>query len=147
MKTIAAIVMMLMSGVAAAQVNKCIDKSGKVVGYGSECPAGSRSEQMQIQKAPPSATPAQKSLSERDADFRKRQVEKQEAEQKSAKKSDEAARKRDACESAQSYLKTLQAGQRVTRTDPKTGERIFLADSEYASEMAKAKAHADANCK
>ena len=48
MKTIVALLMITVSGVAAAQINKCVDKSGKVVGYGAECPPGSRAEQMAI---------------------------------------------------------------------------------------------------
>lgn len=149
MKRIAVVALMMFSGIAAAQVNKCIDKSGKVVGYGNECPPGSRSEAMAIQKAPPAPTaaPAQKSLGDRDADFRKRQVEKQEAEKKDQQKSAEADRKRQACEASQAYLKSLESGQRVSRTDPKTGERVYLQDAEYSGEMAKARANVAANCK
>jgi hypothetical protein len=139
--------MMMLSGVAAAQVNKCIDKNGKVVGYGMECPPGSRSEQMAIQKAPPATPAQQKSLAERDADFKKRQVETKEAEKKNAMKAADTENRRRACEQSQAYLKSLQGGNRITRTDPKTGERVFLQDNEYSGEMAKAKQAVDANCK
>ena len=157
MKIVVALLMIITaSGVAAAQINKCLDKSGKVVGYGTECPAGSRVEQMPNQGAPtpasapagaPTAAPGQKSLADRDADFRKRQVEKQEAETKAQKKSAETAQRKQACENSQAYVKTLQAGQRVVRTDPKTGERAYLTDKEYAGELAQAQRTADANCK
>ncbi len=42
MKIIVAVLAMMAPDAVMAQVNKCIDASGKVVGYGSECPAGSR---------------------------------------------------------------------------------------------------------
>jgi hypothetical protein len=148
MKSIVALLLMMLSGVAAAQINKCVDNSGKVVGYGNECPAGSRSEQTGIKSAPPpAATPQQKSLVDRDADFRKRQVEKQEAEAKAQKKTAESDQRRQACQQSQSYLKSLQAGQRISQTDPKTGERSYLSDADYPAEIAKAQRAADANCK
>ena len=149
MKTCAALLMMMLSATAAAQINKCVDKSGKVVGYG-ECPEGVTSESSGIKSAPASSSapsPQMKSLAERDAEFRKRQIEKQEAEAKAAKKSAEADQRRQACDDSQAYLKTLQAGQRVTRADPKTGERSFLNDSDYPNEIANAERRVTANCK
>src|SRR5688572_8411019 len=128
MKTIFAMLLLtplvwLLPGAAAAQVNKCLDASGKVVAYGSECPAGTRSEQTNIKNAPtPAGAGSQKSVAERDADFRKRQMEKQEAATKADQKSAEAAQRKTACDSSRAYLKQLQERQRITRTDPKTGE-------------------------
>ena len=144
MKTIIAVLMLLAPGLVAAQVNKCFDASGKVVAYGAECPAGTRSEQTGIKNAPAQSAPAQKSLAERDADFRKRQMEKQEADAKAEKKGAETAQRRKACQDAQSYVKSLQGGQRIRTTDPKTGEPGYLSDADYPKEMARAqKAVAD----
>lgn len=137
-----------MPGAAGAQgVNKCLDASGKVVAYGSECPAGTRSEQTNIKNAPAAAVTAPKSVAERDADFRKRQMEQQEATAKASEKSAEAAQRKTACENARGYLKQLQERQRITRTDPKTGERTFLADAEYPKEIASAEKSVAQNCK
>ena len=152
MKTIAALLLMMMSAAASAQINKCIDKGGKVVGYGIECPDGTQSEQSGVKSAPaaspaPGAASQPKSHAERDADFRKRQIEKQEADAKAQKKSAEVAQRQRACTDSQAYLKTLQGGQRVTRTDAKTGERTFLSDSEYPKEIADAQRAVSANCK
>ena len=151
MKMIAAVLMMMVSAAASAQINKCLDKSGKVVGYGNECPDGSLSEQSGVKGAPSTSAPAaasqQKSLAERDADFRKRQIEKQEAAAKAEKKTAETEQRRRACDDAQAYLKSLQAGQRISRTDAKTGERSFLADAEYPKEIANAERVASTNCK
>ncbi len=137
----------LMPGVANAQINKCLDASGKVVAYGSECPSGTRSEQTNIKNAPAPAGSAKKSIAERDAEFRKRQMEEQEATAKAKEKSAEAAQRKTACESSRAYLKQLQDRQRITRTDPKTGERTFLADAEYPKEIASAEKSVAQNCK
>ncbi|HYC46937.1 MAG TPA: DUF4124 domain-containing protein [Burkholderiales bacterium] len=145
----AAVLLLTMPGLAAgAQINKCMDASGKVVAYAAECPAGTRSEQTNIKNAPSAApAPAQKSLAERDAEFRKRQMEKQEAATKDEKKSAEQAQRKRACDSARAYLKSLQEKQRITRTDPKTGERVFLEDAEYPKEIARAQQAVSNNCK
>lgn len=157
MRLIVALLVLIPAAAGAAQIHKCVDKSGKVVGYADECPAGTRSDVVDIKSSPaasiPAATPAgdkvpqPKSFAERDADFRKRQVEKQEAEAKAEKKSAETEQQKRACEQAQAYLKALQAGQRVARVDPKTGERAFLSDADYPKELAEAQRSVTANCK
>ena len=147
MKLFGAMLLVLLHGYAgAAQVNRCVDASGKVVGYASECPAGTKAEQTSIKNAPAAAATPQKSLAERDADFRKRQIEKQEAADKAEKKMADAADRKRACEDARSYLKSLQDRQPVARTDPKTGERTFLRDSEYAQEIARAERVVSQTC-
>ena len=149
MKAIFAVLLIaLLPGVAGAQVNKCLDASGKVVAYGSECPPGTRSEQTNIKNAPaPAGAGTQKSTAERDADFRKRQMEKQEAATKAAQKSAETAQRKTACDNARAYLKQLQERQRITKTDPKSGERTFLTDAEYPKEIASAEKSVAQNCK
>jgi hypothetical protein len=136
MKKILAVVILMLPTLATAQVNKCVDARGKVVGYGNECPAGARAEKMDIKSAPasPGASP-QKSLAERDADFRKRQIERKEAESKAETTAAETASQKRACSDAQAYLKDLQDRNRMTRTDPKTGERSYLTDAEYPKEI------------
>ncbi|MGH8641617.1 MAG: hypothetical protein ACRET6_07890 [Burkholderiales bacterium] len=86
-------------------------------------------------------------MAEREADFRKRQTEGAESRQKAETKAAEAAQRREACERAQTYLRSLQEGQRIARTDPKTGERVFLEDADRTAETARARSVADSNCK
>jgi hypothetical protein len=131
---------------AAGQVNKCLDKAGKVVEYAAECPPGTRPEQTGIRNAPAPAF-TEKSLAERDAEFRKRQLEQKEAAEKSEKKTAEARDRKEACEASQGYLKNLQAGNRIRKTDPKTGEPSLLADADYPKEIAAAQRAVAANCK
>jgi hypothetical protein len=177
MKRLAAVAMMLVSASAAAQINKCVDKSGKVVGYGYECQPGTTPQASGVKASPPPApaaapaagagagagagaaasgstspTPAApgagpKSTAERDADFRKRQMEKQEASAKDDKKAADAAQNKRACDDSRAYLKSLQAGNRITRTDPKTGERNYLNESDYSGEIARTQQTLQANCK
>jgi hypothetical protein len=145
MKWIAALLLAAPAALNAAQVNKCLDASGKVVGYASECPAGSRAEPTNIKSAPQSGATS-KSLAERDAEFRKRQIEQQEAAKKAEHKSAEAAQRKRACDDTRGYLKSLQERHRITRTDPKSGESVFLKDAEYAQEIEKSRRFLAENC-
>ena len=152
MKTIIALVATLFVTAAHGQLLKCVGKDGRVE-YAAQCPAGTKEQATGIRNTPAPAAPAgaaapkSQSLAERDAEFRKRQAEKDEADAKEAKKSAEAAQLQRACEDSRSYLKNLQSGNRVAKTDPKTGERVFLEDAQYASEIAAAQKMVDANCK
>ena len=141
----------LFATAAHGQLLKCVGKDGRVE-YAAQCPAGTREQSTGIKNAPtpaPAGAAASKeqSLAERDADFRKRQKERQEADAKEAKTSAEAAQRQRACEDARAYVKNLQSGNRTVKVDPKTGERVFLEDAQYASEIAAAQKIADANCK
>lgn len=149
MKKIIGLLMMVLSATAYAQISKCVDKSGKVVAYGNQCPPGTTTEQTGIRNNP-NASPApapEKSLAERNAEFRKRQIEKQEDATKEQKKEAQDAQQQQACNNARGYLKSLQAGNRIARIDPNTGERSFLQDADYPKEIEKAEAAVKANCK
>lgn len=150
MKATIGLILMLLSATVHGQLVKCISKDGRIE-YANQCPPGTRQEATGIRSTPPSASPdaaaPQKSLAEQEADFRKRQTEKQEAQAKEAKKAAETTQRNRACEDARAYLKSLQAGNRIAKTDPKTGERVFLEDAQYATETATAQRSVDANCK
>ena len=150
---IAAIVVTLFATTAHGQLLKCVGKDGRVE-YAAQCPAGTKEIATGIRSNPAPVAPAgsaaatkSQSLAERDAEFRKRQAEKAAAEAKDAKKSAEEAQRRRACDDARAHLKNLQSGNRVVKVDPKTGERVFLEDAQYAGETADARRMVDANCK
>lgn len=147
-KQVIGVILVLLSGMAHGQLLKCVDRSGKVE-YTSACPPGTRQEQTGIRSSPASAAPAatQKSLAEREAEFRKRQTEQQEAQAKQEKSAAASQQMQRACEDARAYLKSLQSGNRIARTDPKTGERVFLEDKDYAAETASAQRLVETNCK
>ena len=150
MKAVIALVLGLAVFPAYGQLLKCTSKDGKVE-YATQCPPGTQEVRTGIKSGSsgpaPGATPKSKSLAEREADFRKRQTEKAEAESKQQKDTAEAAQRKRACEEARNYLAGLEAGARVTRVDPKTGERVFLEDAARAAEIARARESVQANCK
>jgi hypothetical protein len=146
-KTIIGLLLMMLSAAAYGQVLKCVGQDGKVE-FATVCPSGTTVQQTGIRNDPKSAPAAQqKPLAERDAEFRKRLSDRQEAATKAAKDADEAAQRKHACDSSRAYLRTLQSGSRVLKTDPATGERAYLQDAQYASETAKTQRAVDANCK
>lgn len=148
-KKMIGVILMLLSGAAYGQLYKCVDKSGKVE-YANICPPGTKQEATGIRNSPslsPSTAAPQKSPAERDAEFRKRQIERQEAAAKQEKQEVEKAQNQAACDSARGYLKSLQAGLRIRKFNPQTKEFEYLQDSDYSNEIAKAQSAADANCK
>src|SRR5688572_12274441 len=99
LKYCAAVLLLIAPGFAGAQINKCLDAGGKVVAYGSECPAGTRPEATNIKNQPSAApAPSQKSAADLDAEFRKRRVQQQESAAEAQKKSADAADRKRACE-------------------------------------------------
>lgn len=154
MKFIIAMVMMMAPLAVHAQMLKCISKDGKVE-YAAQCPTGTKEQQTGIKSTPAAPVASDKasdkskpkSMAEQETDFKKRQVEQAEAEGKQQKEAAEAAQRKRACEEARSYLAGLESGARITRNDPKTGERVFLEDAARAQEVQRAQQSVQANCK
>jgi len=163
-KSIAALAILLASTAAYGQVMKCVGPDGKVE-YANFCPSGTTGQTTTISTktggAKPTPTPApaasdapaasasasaQKSLAEQEAAFKKRQIEQREEQQKAQKLAAEKAQKRQACASAQNYLKTLESGVRLRSRDPKTGDIGYLDDSARAAETARARKAIQDNC-
>lgn len=142
--------MMLLAPLAAhGQLLKCVGKDGKVE-YAAQCPPGTKPQQTGIKSAPGGPPPlksSQKSAAELEADFKKRQTEQAESQAKQEKEAAEKAQRQRACEEARNYLAGLESGARVTKIDPKTGERLFLEDAGRAQELARARESVQANCK
>ena len=124
---------------ALAQQYKWVDQDGKVR-YGDTPPPGAQATPL---KPPVSAPAAPAPAAKRDgsttelspeAAFRKRQQERQEAEEKAAKERTDAEAKRVNCEQSQASLRMLQAGQRITTMNA-AGERVFIDDAQRAQEI------------
>jgi hypothetical protein len=124
---------------ALAQQYRWVDKDGKV-GYGDTPPPG---VQVTPLKPPVSAPAAPAPAAKKDggmmelnpeAAFRKRQQERREKEEKSAKERADAEAKRVNCEQSQASLRSLQSGQRITTINA-AGERVFIDDQERAKEI------------
>jgi hypothetical protein len=125
---------------AAAQQYKWVDKDGRVQ-YGDSPPPGVKATPLRAPAGPASAaSPAAakgQTAAQKDAEFRKRQLEAGKARDKQAAAAQDAELKQRNCASAQDGVRTLEMG-RVRRLDAK-GEFVFLDDSQLAQEMARAK--------
>lgn len=137
----------LAAGAAVGQVLECVDAKGKKE-YAQTCPPGTVKES-KLMKSSPGAPPpaAAKSLAEREAGFRKRTMERQEAEGKAEKEKADSKIAQRNCNDARAQLRALQDGQRIARTDPKTGERSYLTDDERPAEIANAQKTVASWCK
>jgi len=140
---------------AAAQQYRWVDQDGRVQ-YGDTPPPGVKATRMGGSAAAPAAPaaagveakPAAKgplSPAEQEAAFRQRQQEAQKQQEADAQAARDAAQKKDQCARAQDYLRSLEGGQRIVRTDSK-GERYFLDESQTAQELATARQGIQQNC-
>lgn len=128
---------------AGAQAYKWIDKDGRTR-YGDTPPTGVKATPLQGVPAAPVTAPAApkdaksgKPPLSPEAAFRKREQEREEADQKAAKERAEADTRRVNCERAQAGLRMLESGQRVATTN-QAGERVFLDDAQRAKEAERA---------
>jgi hypothetical protein len=99
----------------------------------------------EAKKAETSAPSAPKTLAERDMEFRKRAQERAEADKKS---SEEQARKQQVaqdCERSRGYLRALEDGRRVARTDAQ-GNQVVLDDTARAEELARLRGRIASEC-
>jgi hypothetical protein len=138
---------------ALAQQYKWTDKNGRVQ-YGDAPPPGVKAAPLR----PPPAAPAAKAAdpkaakkgplttAEKEAEYRKRQQDAAKEREKLAQEEQAAAATTENCTNAQEVLRTLQSGQRISRTDAK-GERYYLDDAQIAQETSKAQRAVQQWCK
>ncbi|MFC5512053.1 DUF4124 domain-containing protein [Massilia jejuensis] len=81
------------------------------------------------------AKPTAPTLAEREADYRKRAREREEAARKAENESAQAAARRESCESQRRRKRVLDSGIRIGDIDDK-GEKRYLSDSERAARTA-----------
>jgi hypothetical protein len=98
-------------------------------------------------KATTSATApaAPKSIAEQEMEFRKRQQERADAEKKAQDEQTKLAAKAADCERAKGYLRAVEGGERITRTDA-AGNREFLDDAQRAAEAERTRKLIQATC-
>jgi hypothetical protein len=138
-----------------AQIYQWKDDSGKTI-ISDKPPVGAARIERKID-APPPSNPAgaaattstsatQKSLADRELEFRQRQKEAQESAEKARKQQQAASEMSEYCESARRQLKALESGERLGARDDK-GERYFLDDAQRAQETAKTRQLIAQNCR
>ncbi len=142
---------MLLAGAAAGQIFECVDAKGNRE-FAQICPPGTVKETRLMNsgagasKFTTSPAPVSKSLAEREAEFRKRALERQEAEAKAEKQVAESKEAERNCYDARSRLRELQDGYPIPRTGPNTGARTFLENKDRPAEIANAQKTTDNWC-
>jgi hypothetical protein len=150
-RRVTALIAVLLAGAyvgAAAAQWAWKEDSGRVVYSDRPPPASVKSSQ--ILRQPAHAAAAQgapgaaggdnaaasgpKTLAEREMEFRKRQQERADAERKAQEDQQKTAAKAADCERAKGYMRSLEDGVRIARTDA-AGNREILDDAQRAAEM------------
>jgi len=84
-------------------------------------------------------------MAEREADFRKREKERADAEKKVADAQAEATRKAADCDRARGYMKSLDSGIRLIRTNP-DGTRELLSEEQHDAEVQRTREIIQSRC-
>src|SRR3989449_5315294 len=129
---------LVFTGAGAAQQYKWVDADGKVR-YGDTPAPGVKATPLKPPPAapqPPAAASKDKALTP-EAAFQKRQREREEEVEKTAKERAAADAKRQNCEQARVNLRQLQSGQRIATMNA-AGERAFLDDGQRARDTERA---------
>ena len=153
MRALILLAALALAGTAHAQVYKCVDASGKTIYAQMPCPKGARSTTLNRNPPPPPA-PVEgqspgvnpKSAAQLEQEFRKRRLEKAEADKKAGEKEAQAQGKEENCRAARAQLAGLNSGMRQVRVNER-GERVYLDDSQIEQEKARAQRAMDASCK
>jgi hypothetical protein len=100
-----------------------------------------------VQAAPAARPPtaAAPSAADRELEFRKRRMERADAERKATDATQQAQRRTSACEDARSSVRTLESGMRVSRVNEQ-GEREAISESQRASRLDAARRDVKDNC-
>lgn len=91
------------------------------------------------------APAAPKTTAELEMEFRKRQQERADAEKKAREEESRAATKAADCERARGYLRALEDGLRIERTDA-SGNREYLDDTQRAAEVERTRKLVQSTC-
>lgn len=146
---------------AHAQLYKWLDKDGKTR-YGDAPPAGVKATALGAPASgsgPAAAVPAAAAPgaapkdakkgpltpAEQAQEYRKRQEEEKKAGAKAESERQALAAKAEDCARAREYLRTLESGQRIVRTNA-AGERYFMDESQTAQELAKSQQSIQQTC-
>lgn len=130
---------------AAAAMYKWVDEKG-VTHYSESPPPDGKASRVELPPIPPAAASPDENWKERDLEFRRRRLEKEQADERAdaAAKQADAVRK-ERCLESRRRLDILQAERPVYRVNER-GERVYLEDQERAGEIEKWRKQADTYC-
>ena len=129
---------------AYSATNKWVDSEGKVYYSDESPPSNVKSQELKI-SAPASGVPAQKSVSERALELKKKLKEKQDSEVKAAQQQESQLAKQKNCEAAKSNLRTLDSTLPV-QTINENGERTLMDAAARQQGIEEARKQIDLNC-
>jgi hypothetical protein len=147
-------VLALSAGVSSAEICRWKDANGRTQ-YSDSPPPGAKCEgTVRAPSTAPGAAAAgngeaaagPKTYQEKEMEFRKRRLDKQEAEKKAQADKEQQAAKKATCDSARSRVAGLQHGGRVAKYDA-NGQIMFLDDADIARELADARRTAEQACR
>ena len=131
MKYCIAVLLMLLSVSAHAELHKWVDAAGNVHYSDAVPPADAKEEQVRIPQAPAGTSaeaPAEKSIMERDADLKKALKAKDKAAQQAELEQKNAAIRQRNCENSRNSLRALENAPRIASYDAQ-GNQIIIDDS------------------
>jgi len=138
------------TGGAAAQIYECTNARGESL-FTEHCPPDTVKQRVVVpggeERAAGESPPGQKAIEVQEAEFRKRLMERQESEAKAVEDKKRAEAVQRNCDLARAQIKALQEGQRISRVDPDTGERVQFEDADRAEEIARQQKYAEQWCK
>ena len=153
--TLFAAILALACGTAQAQAFRWVDKDGKVR-YGDTPPPGVKATPMKGSAGgvapPPPASAAKDAKGDAKVPvdpaqaFNERQLKAKEEAAKAEKEHADAETRKKNCDRSQGFLRSLDAGQRISTTNAQ-GERSFLEDAGRQAQIEETRAEIAKNCK
>lgn len=130
---------------AQAQVFKWVDEKGRVQ-YGEKPPDGVKATELKSPGPSPSVRPeSPESWKEKDLEFQRRRVEREEQLRKEAAARDRSSvADRNECARARRLLEALETS--VVYSRNQKGERVYLEDSERPAKVEEAKKRVEQSC-
>jgi hypothetical protein len=131
MKYCIAVLLLLLSASAHAELHKWVDAAGNVHYSDAAPPADASEQQVRIPQAPaaaPGEAPAEKTIMEREADLKKALKAREEANQQAELKQKNAEIRKQNCENSRNSLRTLENAPRVATYDA-SGNQVIMDDA------------------
>lgn len=113
--------------------------------YFGEQPAAKPEAKDEPKKAAAAPPPGPKTLAEREMEARKQAQQRAEAEKKAAEEQTRKQQLAQDCERTRGYLRALEDGRRVARTDAQ-GNQVILDDAARAEEVARVRSRIASSC-
>lgn len=147
MRAATMLVLVLLSSTVSAQVYTWRDAAGNVH-YSDTPPNNLDAKKIHAgpQSSPPTSAAPERSLAEKDMEFRKRKTESGEKQAKAEEERKKGEESKRNCADARNQLNALQSGQRMSRVNA-DGERIPLDDTMRTQEIEKARQAVKSWCK